>query len=153
MTDPAASALTRVGRFARGALNAIADVAGVAVGHCTLIEGDRTRTGATAILPHGGNLLARKVPTGLAVLNGFGKFVGATQIRELGQIETPIPLAFSTQRAPTHPLDNDAMSPLFEAAIDTAEEATLNSMLHAAPMTGFDAARSAPSQVDALRLR
>lgn len=79
-----------LGRFETGPLNAITDVVGVAVGHVTLIEGDRTRTGATAILPHAGNLFQDKVPAGLAVLNGFGKFAGATQISELGEIETPI---------------------------------------------------------------
>ncbi|MBT9371660.1 P1 family peptidase [Rhizobium sp. CSW-27] len=79
-----------IGRFETGALNAITDVDGVAVGHVTLNEGDRTRTGATAILPHPGNLFQDKVPAGLAVLNGFGKFAGATQIAELGEIETPI---------------------------------------------------------------
>lgn len=79
-----------IGRFAPGPLNAITDVAGVKVGHITLIEGDRTRTGATAILPHGANLFQDKVPAGLAVLNGFGKFAGATQIEELGEVETPI---------------------------------------------------------------
>lgn len=79
-----------IGRFAPGPLNAITDVGGVAVGHVTLIEGARTRTGATAILPHPGNLFQDKVPAGLSVLNGFGKFAGATQIAELGEIETPI---------------------------------------------------------------
>lgn len=79
-----------IGAFPTGPLNAITDVAGVRVGHCTLIEGDRTRTGATAIIPHEGNVFARKTPAGLAVLNGFGKFAGATQIQELGEIETPI---------------------------------------------------------------
>lgn len=78
------------GRFPTGPLNAITDVAGVLVGHITLIEGDRTRTGATAILPHGGNLWRERVPAALAVLNGFGKFVGSTQIDELGELETPI---------------------------------------------------------------
>jgi D-aminopeptidase len=78
------------GRFEPGPLNAITDVAGVQVGHVTCVEGDRTRTGATAILPHGGNLFQDKVPAGLAVFNGFGKFAGATQIEELGEIETPI---------------------------------------------------------------
>ena len=73
-----------------GPSNAITDVEGVLVGHCTLFEGSRTRTGATAILPHGGNIYRDKVPAGLAVLNGFGKFAGATQIAELGEIETPI---------------------------------------------------------------
>ena len=79
-----------VGRFPTGPLNAITDVAGVLVGHVTLIEGDRTRTGATAILAHGGNLFQDKVPAALAVLNGFGKFAGGSQIAELGEIETPV---------------------------------------------------------------
>ena len=79
-----------IGRFPTGPLNAITDVAGVAVGNVTLIEGERTRTGATAVLPHGGNLFRDKVPAGFAVLNGYGKFAGSTQIEELGEIETPI---------------------------------------------------------------
>jgi D-aminopeptidase len=80
------------GHFEPGPLNAITDVAGVHVGHVTCREGERTRTGATAILPHGGNLFQDKVPAGLAVFNGFGKFAGVTQIIELGEIETPIVL-------------------------------------------------------------
>ena len=79
-----------VGLYPPGPMNAITDVAGVRVGHVTLIEGDRTRTGATAILPHGGNLFRDRVAAGLAVLNGFGKFAGATQVQELGELETPI---------------------------------------------------------------
>lgn len=78
------------GRFAPGALNAITDIAGLRVGHVTIREGDRLRTGATAILPHGGNLFQDKVPAGVAILNGFGKFAGSTQVVELGEIETPI---------------------------------------------------------------
>lgn len=81
-----------LGHYPTGPLNAITDVAGVAVGHVTLIEGDRTRTGATAIVPHTGNVFQDKVPAGIAVLNGFGKFVGTTQIVELGELETPIVL-------------------------------------------------------------
>ena len=50
-----------VGRFATGAHNALVDVPGVPVGHRTLVEGDRVRTGVTAILPHGGNLYEEKV--------------------------------------------------------------------------------------------
>jgi D-aminopeptidase len=73
-----------------GRLNTITDVAGVMVGHVTLIEGDDTRTGVTAILPHGGNVFQDKVPAGLAVGNGFGKLMGSTQLVELGEIETPI---------------------------------------------------------------
>lgn len=81
-----------IGHFEPGPHNAITDVAGVAVGHVTCADGDHTRTGATAILPHAGNLFQDKVPAGLAVFNGFGKFAGATQIVELGEIETPIVL-------------------------------------------------------------
>ncbi len=78
------------GILAPGPLNAITDVAGVKVGHVTLIEGANIRTGVTAILPHGGNLYQDKVPAGFAVGNAYGKFMGSTQIKELGEIETPI---------------------------------------------------------------
>ncbi len=80
------------GHLPTGPHNAITDVAGLRVGHVTLQEGDRVRTGATAILPHDGNLFQDKVPAGLAVLNGYGKLAGATQLLELGEIETPIVL-------------------------------------------------------------
>lgn len=80
------------GVLAPGRLNAITDVAGVRVGHSTLVRGDDVRTGVTAILPHGGNLFRDKVPAGIAVANGFGKLVGITQVEELGEIETPIVL-------------------------------------------------------------
>jgi D-aminopeptidase len=78
------------GQLKPGSLNAITDVAGVRVGHVTIKEGERIRTGATAILAHDGNLFQDKVPAGLAVLNGFGKLAGSTQLMELGEIETPI---------------------------------------------------------------
>jgi D-aminopeptidase len=73
-----------------GPLNAITDVAGVKVGHTTIIRGENVRTGVTAILPHGANLFREKVPAALFAGNGFGKLMGATQIEELGEIETPI---------------------------------------------------------------
>lgn len=79
-----------IGRFPPGPLNAITDVGQVAVGHVTLNEGARTRTGATAILPHSGNVFTDRPRAGLSVLNGFGKFAGATQVQELGELETPI---------------------------------------------------------------
>jgi D-aminopeptidase len=75
-----------------GPVNAITDVQGVRIGHFTLIEGKEIRTGATAILPHAGNLFQEKVPAGVVVGNGFGKLMGSTQIMELGEIETPIVL-------------------------------------------------------------
>ncbi|MEO3474524.1 P1 family peptidase [Roseomonas sp. CAU 1739] len=80
------------GIFAPGAYNAITDVAGLRVGHATVIEGDAIRTGVTAILPHAGNLFTNRVPAGLAVINGYGKLAGATQLVELGELETPIVL-------------------------------------------------------------
>ena len=73
-----------------GPLNAITDVDGIRVGHVTMIRGDSVQTGATAILPHGGNLYQDKVPAGFFQGNGYGKFAGSTQIIELGEIETPI---------------------------------------------------------------
>jgi D-aminopeptidase len=80
------------GVFPPGALNAITDVTGVAVGHATRIEGDRVRTGVTAIVPHAGNVFQEKVAGAVFVGNAFGKLAGSTQVDELGTIETPIVL-------------------------------------------------------------
>ncbi len=82
----------RPGILPTGPLNAITDVAGVRVGHVTLVEGTSVRTGVTAILPHGGNIYRDKVPAGYVAANAFGKFAGSSQILELGEIETPIVL-------------------------------------------------------------
>ena len=78
------------GVFTPGPNNAITDVRGVAVGHATVIVGDSVRTGVTAILPHRGNLYRERVPAALHVGNGFGKLLGVTQLRELGELESPI---------------------------------------------------------------
>jgi D-aminopeptidase len=78
------------GKLLPGTLNAITDVAGVRVGHTTLIEGETIRTGVTAIMPHAGNLFTQKVPAAVHTINGFGKACGFEQVRELGTIETPI---------------------------------------------------------------
>ena len=80
------------GVLAPGPLNAITDVDGVLVGQTTLVAGDSVRTGATAILPHGGNLYQSKVPAAVFVFNGFGKSAGLSQVAELGEIESPIVL-------------------------------------------------------------
>jgi len=80
------------GIYPPGALNAITDVAGVRVGHTTIVEGDRVRTGVTAIVPHGGNVFQDKVAGAVFVGNAFGKLAGSTQVAELGTIETPIVL-------------------------------------------------------------
>ena len=88
-----------VGVLPPGQLNAITDVAGVSVGHVTIIRGDNVRTGVTAILPHGGNLFREKVPGAVFIGNAFGKLAGSTQVNELGEIETPVTLT-STLNVP-----------------------------------------------------
>lgn len=78
-----------VGVFQPGSHNAITDVDGVRVGHTTL-HGDGVHTGVTAIVPHGGDVFRERVPAAIVVGNGFGKLLGVTQVRELGELETPI---------------------------------------------------------------
>lgn len=80
----------RIGDLDPGPYNAITDVDGVRVGHSTILDHDRgIYSGVTAIVPtrldH-----ACTLPAGLHVANGYGKFVGATQVAELGEVETPI---------------------------------------------------------------
>lgn len=79
-----------VGIFEPGAHNAITDVEGVRVGHATVVREPNVRTGVTAILPHSGNPYFSRVPAAIHVGNGFGKLLGVTQVRELGELETPI---------------------------------------------------------------
>src|SRR5437016_14287127 len=88
-----------VGVLPTGPLNAITDVAGVAIGHTTIVKGDSIRTGVTAILPHDGNLFREKVPAAVFIGNAFGKLAGSTQVNELGEIETPVMLT-STLNVP-----------------------------------------------------
>jgi len=79
-----------IGVMPSGKWDAITDVPGVMVGHKTMIRGKEIRTGVTAILPHGGNVFQEKVPAAVYIGNGFGKMTGISQIRELGNIETPV---------------------------------------------------------------
>lgn len=79
-----------IGAFPTGTLNAITDVAGVRVGHETVIRGDDVRTGVTAIIPGPGNLYTDPMPAWIHVGNGYGKLIGETQVREFGELETPI---------------------------------------------------------------
>lgn len=79
-----------IGSFSTGPLNAITDVAGVRVGQVTVVDGNRIHTGVTAILPHGGNVFMERVPAAIFTANGFGKLTGVTQVKELGELETPI---------------------------------------------------------------
>lgn len=136
----------RPGVLLPGPLNAITDVAGVRVGHVTLKQGAAVNTGVTVVLPHGGNLYQDKVPAGFAVGNGFGKFAGSTQIRELGEIETPIVLTNTLSVAEgmrgvieyTLSQPNDQVSPLFEASMEASEEAIYNALVAGVTTEGFE---------------
>jgi D-aminopeptidase len=83
--------LPRIGHLPAGPRNAITDVAGVTVGHCTLDDGD-VQTGVTVVRPHRGDPFRDRVPAAAVVINGFGKSVGLVQVDELGVLETPIAL-------------------------------------------------------------
>jgi len=88
------------GELPPGPNNAITDVAGVRVGHTTLLSGEGplqpgrgpVRTGVTVVLPHGENLFRHKVRAAVHTINGFGKVRGFEQVRELGTVESPIAL-------------------------------------------------------------
>jgi D-aminopeptidase len=74
-----------IGEGEPGPRNAISDVEGVLVGHCTLIEGDDVRTGVTVIVPPETPLFA-----GCHRLNGNGELTGLEWVRESGMLTTPI---------------------------------------------------------------
>ncbi len=88
----------RIGRLEPGPLNAVTDVAGVRVGHTTLIRGDGplvpgegpVRTGVTMVIPHDGNTWAEPVFAGAHRLNGNGELTGLEWIREAGMLGGPI---------------------------------------------------------------
>jgi D-aminopeptidase len=84
----------RIGRIEPGPLNAITDVAGVRVGHTTLIEGDGplrvgegpVRTGVTVVAPHDGDIWMEPIFAGGHRLNGNGELTGLEWIREHGML-------------------------------------------------------------------
>jgi D-aminopeptidase len=88
----------RLGDLPTGPLNAITDVAGIRVGHTTIIKGQGpvvdgkgpARTGVTAILPHEGNLAREAVTAAVYDHNGNGEMLGSLQIREAGFVASPI---------------------------------------------------------------
>src|SRR5712692_7957077 len=90
----------KIGQIKTGKFNAITDVAGVRVGHTTIIEGEGKlipgegpiRTGVTAIIPHGGDLFLEKVNGAVLRINGFGEVTNSEQVHEMGSIEGPIML-------------------------------------------------------------
>ena len=87
-----------LGRLGPGPLNAITDVAGVRVGHTTLIRGDGprvvgqgpVRTGVTVVVPHDGDPFLEPVFAGCHRLNGNGELTGLEWIRESGFLTSPI---------------------------------------------------------------
>jgi D-aminopeptidase len=88
-----------IGNYPTGPLNAITDVAGVKVGHQTLIRGEGSlkpgegpvRTGVTVVIPRD-DVWHKKVPAGFFVLNGTGEMTGLSWIAESGFLEYPIAL-------------------------------------------------------------
>jgi len=80
-----------IGSLPTGRLNRISDVAGVTVGHSTIIN-EKHQTGVTVVMPCQDNPFTRKLPAASFVLNGYGKSAGLVQIDEMGTIETPIVL-------------------------------------------------------------
>lgn len=135
------------GVFPTGAFNAITDVAGVRVGQVTLREGENVRTGVTAILPHGGNLYRERVPAAVFVGNGFGKLLGVTQLRELGELETPILLTCTlcVWRAA------DAMVEYLLAAPDMQQVRSINAVVGETNDGGLNDIRARPVTADAVR--
>jgi D-aminopeptidase len=93
---PRARALGVPFEGAPGMLNAITDVAGVTVGHVTLIEdlpdGRKVRTGVTAVLPRGRRSLDTPVYGAWFPLNGNGEMTGSAWLDESGQLEGPVML-------------------------------------------------------------
>ena len=135
------------GIFAPGTHNAITDVAGVRVGQVTLKEGDTVRTGVTAILPHAGNLYRSRVPAAVHVGNGFGKFIGSTQVNELGELETPILLTCTlcVWKAA------DAMAAWMLERPDMQQVRSLNVVVGETNDGGLNDIRARPVTADAVR--
>ncbi|MDB4887307.1 MAG: aminopeptidase [Gemmatimonadetes bacterium] len=135
------------GIFQPGANNAITDVAGVRVGQTTIVAGDSVHTGVTAILPHGGNLFQDRVPAAVHVGNAYGKLLGSTQVRELGELETPILLTCTlcVWRAA------DAMVAELLAAPGMERVGSINPVVGETNDGALNAIRSRPVTADAVR--
>lgn len=91
-----------IGSYPTGPLNAITDVAGVRVGHATVMRdaspsdgAGAVRTGVTSVFPHEGLPWLERVYAATHVLNGFGEMIGTNQIAEWGLLHSPIVLTSS----------------------------------------------------------
>ena len=135
------------GIFRPGAVNAITDVAGVRVGHVTVVVGDSVRTGITAILPHSGNVYFDRVPAAIHIGNAFGKLVGATQVAELGELETPILLTCTLCVWPVA----DALAEELLRAPGMERVGSINPVVGETNDGGLNAIRSHPIPEDAVR--
>ncbi len=134
-----------------GPLNAITDVAGVHVGHTTLIEGENVRTGVTAILPRGA--VHSPVFAGYHSLNGNGEMTGTIWIEESGFLEGPVMItnthsvgvvrdaviAWTVERKLYHPIQGDVFWSL--PVVAETYDGTLNDVngFHIAPAHVFAA--------------
>src|SRR6187431_359408 len=87
-----------IGQGRPGPGNAITDVAGVRVGHATIVEGDGPlvvgtgpiRTGVTVVMPRGEDRWPEPVFAGCHRLNGNGEMTGLEWVRESGLLTTPV---------------------------------------------------------------
>src|SRR5271155_5564384 len=90
----------KIGYLPTGSKNSICDVAGLSVGHSTIVSGEGklvvgqgpVRTGVTVIIPHQGDLWNDRPTAGFSVLNGSGQVSGSDWIAEGGALEGPIAL-------------------------------------------------------------
>ncbi len=135
------------GVFTPGTHNAITDVPGVRVGHATVRAGDSLRTGVTVVMPHAGDLYRSRVPAAIHVGNGFGKLLGVTQVRELGELETPIALTCTLCIWPV----GDALAQYMLARPENSSVRSINPVVGETNDGGLNAIRSRPAIGDALR--
>jgi L-aminopeptidase/D-esterase-like protein len=128
-----------LGAMSPGPLNAITDVAGVRVGHATIVRGSGPLvrgvgpvcTGVTALLPHGENIFTAKVPAAAAVFNGFGKTIPLTHTVTVLNEQNP------------------AIDALFAAVVEATEEGVINALFAAHSTDGRDDYRVEALPVDA----
>ncbi len=156
------------GRLPTGKANSIADVAGVRVGHCTLIRGEGrlvvgegpVRTGVTVVLPHEGDLHRRPVKAARFALNGCGGLMGALQMDEFGLLDTPIGLTdtmgipavaegiirYAMDNNPLAGVETDTIIPV----VSECDDSHLNDArgLHVRPEHVFEAIKNATPSIE-----
>ena len=158
----------RFGELPTGRGNAISDVAGVKVGHCTLVKGEGklvvgegpVRTGVTVVLPHESDLYRRPAKGMYYALNGCGGLMGALQLEEFGLVDTPIGLTntmsipavseglirYTMERNPLIGIEEDTVIPL----VSECDDSFLNDSrgLHVRPEHALEAIGNASISVE-----